>query len=100
MEIKTNALNNPSNRPITNKETNVIAFIFSNSVFKRSDYGNSPDDQSHAVLNIALRSKYHPNYFGDEGIAGLRNRSLSGEPFPMVGIPEHEWYTGTALKYL
>jgi len=72
----------------------------SNVVFKRKDFGNSPDDKSHAVLNTALRSKYHPNYFGDEGIAGLRKRVLAGEPFPVVGIPEHEWYTGTPLKFL
>jgi len=72
----------------------------SNVVFKRKDFGSSPDDKSHAVLNTALQSKYHPNYFGDEGIAGLRKRVLAGEPFPVVGIPEHEWYTGTPLKFL
>jgi hypothetical protein len=70
-------------------------------VMKRSDYGISPNDKSHAVLKMARDGlSFHPNYFGDEGIRGLRQRVLAGEPFPVMKIPEHEWYTGTPLKDL
>lgn len=70
-------------------------------VMKRSDYGVSPNDKSHAVLKMAQTGNgWHPNYFGEEGIAGLRRRVLAGEPFPIVQCPEHEWYTSTPLKDL
>ncbi len=70
-------------------------------VMKRSDYGVSPDDKSHAVLRAAQNGNgWHPNYFGEEGIAGLRQRVLAGEPFPIVQIPAHEWYTKTPLQEL
>lgn len=68
---------------------------------KRSDYGQSPNDKSHHVLRMAQSSNgFHPNYFGEEGIRGLRQRVLSGDPFPIVGIPENEWFTGTLLSEL
>lgn len=70
-------------------------------VMKRSDYGVSPDDKSHAVLRMAnAGTGWHPNYFGEEGIRGLRQRILAGEPFPICQIPEHEFYTGKPLKDL
>lgn len=70
-------------------------------VMKRSDYGVSPDDKSHAVLRMAQEGNgWHPNYFGEEGIRGLRQRVLAGEPFPVCQIPEHEWWTKTPLKDL
>lgn len=71
------------------------------SRFKRSDYGVSPNDKSHAVLHMAQAGDgWHPNYFGEEKIAGLRKRVLAGEPFPIVGIPQHEWFTGTPITEL
>jgi glycosyltransferase involved in cell wall biosynthesis len=70
-------------------------------VMKRSDYGVSPNDKSHAVLNAARNGHgWHPNYFGEEGIRGLRSRVLRGEPFPVVQIPAHEWFTRTPLSEL
>lgn len=70
-------------------------------VMKRSDYGVSPNDKSHAVLNAARNGPgWHPNYFGEEGIRGLRARVLAGEPFPVVQIPQHEWFTKTPLSEL
>lgn len=70
-------------------------------IMKRSDYGVSPNDKSHAVLKMAREGNgWHPNYFGEEGIAGLRQRALAGESFPVVQIPEHEWWTGTRLAEL
>jgi len=70
-------------------------------IMKRSDYGVSPNDKSHAVLHAARSGNgWHPNYFGEEGISGLRARILAGEKFPIVQIPEHEFYTGTPLKDL
>lgn len=71
-------------------------------VMKRSDYGVSPNDKSHAVLNAARSGPgwWHPNYFGEEGIRGLRARVLAGEPFPIVQIPAHEWFTSRPLGEL
>lgn len=70
-------------------------------VMKRSDYGVSPNDKSHAVLFAARNGHgWHPNYFGEEGIRGLRARVLRGEPFPVVQIPQHEWFTKTPLSEL
>jgi hypothetical protein len=70
-------------------------------VMVRSDYGVSPNDKSHAVLNAAMQGNgWHPNYFGEEGIRGLRQRVLAGEPFPIVQIPQHEFFTGTPLSEL
>ncbi len=66
--------------------------------FVRNDKGTSPNDKSHAHLEMAKTSKFAPNYFGEGGIRALRSRILSGEPFPIVGIPEHDWFDGQPLR--
>ena len=67
----------------------------------KSDYGVSPNDKSHRVLGQALTSDgWHPNFFGDETLRGLRARVLAGEPFPVNQLPEHEFFTGTPLDQL
>ena len=66
----------------------------------RSDFGISPKDKSHAALNIAKQSVWFPNYFGEEGIRGLRQRVLHGEPFPICQIPDREWFTKKLLSEL
>lgn len=38
------------------------------------------------------------NYFGPEGIRGLRDRVLAGEPFPVCQIPQHDWRDGQPLS--
>jgi len=68
--------------------------------FKGVDFGRSPKDKSHALLNIAKSSSYFPNFFGPEGIRGLRNKVLMGEPFPVVQCPQNEWFTGKLLAEL
>lgn len=74
---------------------------FVGQTMKRSDYGVSPKDKSHAVLKMAQQGDgWHPGYFGEGGIRELRNRVLSGEPFPITQVPEHEWFLGTPLKDL
>lgn len=73
----------------------------SDFVIRRSDFGVSPNDKSHAALRIIQQgSGFHPNYFGEEGIRGLRKRILAGEPFPVPQIPCHEWWTGKPLEEL
>lgn len=70
-------------------------------VMKRSDYGISPNDKSHHVLRMAENGNgFHPNYFGEEGIRGLRARVLAGDPFPINQLPEHEFFTATPLSEL
>jgi len=68
--------------------------------FKRSDYGVSPNDKSHAALNIAKSSKFFPNSFGEGGIRELRRKALSGEPWPIPSAPDREWWTGKLLSEL
>lgn len=68
--------------------------------FIRADPGVSPNDKSHALLNLCRGVKRFDNFFGPEGIRGLRAKVQSGEPFPIVGIPEHEWFTGKPLREL
>jgi hypothetical protein len=69
------------------------------TVMRRDDKGISPNDKSHAALNMALGGmKFHPNHFGDEGIIGLRKRILAGEAFPIPKIPQHDWYDGQPLS--
>lgn len=68
-------------------------------IMVRTDKGVSPNDKSHAVLKMAMGGmKFHPNHFGDEGIRGLRQRILRGEPFPFYGIPQHDYYDGQPLS--
>jgi hypothetical protein len=68
--------------------------------FIRSDPGISPNDKSHALLNACKGASHFPNFFGPAGIRALRARTQAGEPFPKMGIPEHDWFTGTPLKDL
>ncbi len=68
--------------------------------FIRSDPGVSPNDKSHALLNICHKTKRFDNYFGSDGIRGLREKVQAGEPFPIAQIPEHEWFTGKPLREL
>jgi hypothetical protein len=65
---------------------------------KRADPGVSPNDKSHAILHSTRLRKWASNYFGEEGIRGLRQRVLAGEPFPITNIPEHEWFTKQPLR--
>jgi hypothetical protein len=49
-------------------------------------------DASHAILQQVQGGRNRaPNYFGPEGLAGLRRRALAGEPFPICQIPQHDW---------
>lgn len=50
-------------------------------------------DSSHLMLYWVRDGgrKRAPNYFGPDGIRGLRQKILAGEPFPICQIPEHHW---------
>ncbi len=70
-------------------------------VMKRSDYGVSPNDKSHALLKRAQTGNgWEANYYGEEELRGLRQRVLAGEPFPICQIPQHEFFTGQPLSEL
>lgn len=69
------------------------------NILKRIDKGISPNDKSHAMLKMVNNGRNRaPNYFGEEGIRGLRQRILAGEPFPIQQIPQHDWYDGQPLS--
>lgn len=72
------------------------------SALPRFDKGKSPNDKSHAILNMVLKGGRHtaPNYFGEGGIRAVRERVLNGEPFPIIQTPQHDWYDGQPLSEL
>lgn len=70
---------------------------FVETPFKRTDKGVSPNDKSHAALAIAKGSKFYPNYFPD-GMRGLRDQVLMrGGPFPVMRIPDRDWFDGQLI---
>lgn len=69
----------------------------SDMVFRHEDFGQSPNDKSHAVLGIGRSSNYFPNSCN---IREVRAAALRGEPFPIMQNPRHEWYTKTPLEEL
>lgn len=73
---------------------------YKEKAFIRSDFGISPNDKSHGALGIAKQSISFPNFFGEGGIRALRDRVLQGEDFPIVQIPDREWFTGKLLSEL
>lgn len=75
---------------------------FAEPSFKRtakSRYHNDHDDKAHKLLRMAMNSRHTaPNYFGPGGIRAVRDRVLAGEPFPIVQIPEHDWFDRVPLR--
>jgi hypothetical protein len=56
-------------------------------------------DASQVMLRLALHGRDRaPNYFGEGGIAALRQKILSGGEFPVMKIPDRSWYTGKLLS--
>jgi glycosyltransferase involved in cell wall biosynthesis len=71
------------------------------SSFVRFDKGVSPNDKSHAFLKLVLNGRHvAPNYFGDGGIRAVREKVLNGEPFPIIKVPDRDWYDGQLLSEL
>lgn len=70
------------------------------NVLKRIDKGVSPNDKSHKMLYFIEKGgrTRAPNYFGEEGVRGLRKRVLAGGAFPIQQIPQHDWYDGQPLS--
>jgi hypothetical protein len=61
---------------------------------------SGPRDASQRMLawvQVGAR-KMGANYYGDNGIVGVRERVLNGSPFPVVKIPENDWRDGQALS--
>jgi hypothetical protein len=66
-------------------------------ILTRTDKGKSPDDKSHRALNIVLSGqKFFDNYH-QGGMRTLREKVLKGEPFPVVQIPDRDWFDGQLL---
>ncbi len=68
--------------------------------FKRTDKGVSPNDKSHAILNMVRDGGRHvaPNFFPEGGIAALRQKILAGGEFPTSQIPFHDWFDGQPIQ--
>jgi hypothetical protein len=75
---------------------------FEDRPFRRQDKPNvlGHKDASNAYVHMLYKGGRNksPNYFGHEGIAGLRKKILAGEPFPVSQIPEHDWRDGQPLR--
>ena len=68
---------------------------------KRSDYGKSPLDKSHAILDLANTGDgWCPNDFCGKTLRELRDEILVGASFPIPTKPDREWFTGTPLAEL
>lgn len=61
---------------------------------------NPRDDMSHAALRMWKNEKRFMNFFGPEGISGLRNRVLRGEEFPVMTEPSVRWFDSKLLSEL
>lgn len=62
---------------------------------KRADKGVSPQDKSHKIVEIFRDKTDSQNSFD---IRNLRDRVLSGEPFPPPSAIHLDWYDGSEIK--
>lgn len=67
------------------------------NIMVRRDKGVSPNDKSHAALRLAEQTKEWHNYY-EGGTRALREHVLAGNPFPVVGIPENDWFDGQLIS--
>ena len=70
--------------------------------FLRRDKGVSPNDKSHASLNMVTSGgrTNATNSFPEGGIRALREHILNGGEFPVDRIPDRDWYDGQPLSEL
>jgi hypothetical protein len=68
------------------------------SPMRRVDPGVSPKDKSHSMLQMYANVDRFDNYYGPEGLRGVRERVLRGEDIPIIRIPDREWFTGQLLS--
>lgn len=61
----------------------------------RKDKGVSPNDKSHAMLNMLRGLKRSMHQWN---ISDVRSDVLSGKPFPIPTIPTCDWYDGQKLS--
>lgn len=59
-----------------------------------------PDEKGYYFVNKCKDAKRFENYFGPEGILGLRARVLAGETIPATVLPESDWLDGQPLSQL
>lgn len=66
-------------------------------VMKRTDKGVSPNDKSHAALKLVQSGmKRSENPFGD--IRKLRKKIQLGESFPVLNLPQKDWFDGQLVS--
>lgn len=60
------------------------------------------EDASWAMLRMVQNTdcKVAPQYWPEGGIRKLREQVLAGEPFPIMAIPDRDWYSGKLLSEL
>ena len=85
----------PRMRTYESEEDHYLEVPFKRIIKHRGKFKDK--DSSHAILNMVRVGKRHraPNYCD---LRALRARTLAGEPFPVTGIPEHDWRDGQPLR--
>ena len=63
----------------------------------RFDKGQSPNDKSHKILELAREGKLSNEHVN---IREMRHAALKGEPFPIPTKPTHDWYDNQPLSEL
>lgn len=79
----------PRMRTLESEELHFVEQPFARIIKKLVPESNYKDS-SHAILDWVLNGRRvtAPNY---QDMSELRQRVLAGEPFPAIGIPEHDW---------
>jgi len=65
-----------------------------------TDGTTHPNHKDHMFVAKNKRAKRFENYFGPDGIAGIRKRVLAGEPIAQIVLPTKDWYDGEPLEQL
>lgn len=66
---------------------------------KLNIHGHASDGHAYIAMLENGRDRA-PNYFGEGGLAALRQRILAGESFPPISVPDRDWRDGQPLAEL
>lgn len=64
----------------------------------KEKHKNDTSDKAHTVLKIIRTAKRSENPFGD--LRELRDKIQSGHPFPVINLPQTDWFDGSKIEDL
>jgi hypothetical protein len=71
---------------------------FEEKPFFKTDKGVSPNDKSHAALRTVKNGLTYFDNCVEGGMRRVRTDFLAGKEFPIVQIPEHDWFDAQPLR--